>query len=113
MAGLKLAVVLLLCMMLGAPIAQAALSCSQITTNLAPCLNYLRSGGAPSQSCCNGVKAVNDAAKTTPDRQAACKCMKSAAGSVSGLNPNLASGLPSKCNVNIPYKFSASTNCDR
>ncbi|KAE8099025.1 hypothetical protein FH972_017041 [Carpinus fangiana] len=111
MGNLKLVCTVLLCMMVAAPIAQASLTCPQIKGNLTPCLIYLKNGGVPSVPCCKGVRAVNDASRTTPDRQSACNCLKDTARSVAGLNPNLAAGLPSKCGVNIPYKISPSTNC--
>lgn len=112
MANLKLVCVLLLCMVVGAPIAEA-LTCPQIQGNLASCLIYLKNGGTPTTGCCNGIRTVNNAAKTTADRQAACKCLKDTAGGVSGLNPNFATGLPSKCRINIPYKISTSTDCNK
>ncbi|KAK1561835.1 hypothetical protein Q3G72_001577 [Acer saccharum] len=107
------ACVVLMCMVMGAPIAQAAITCGQVTSSIAPCIPYLRSGtGAVPPACCSGVKTLAGAATTTPDRQAACKCLKSAASSISGLNSNAAAGLPGKCGVSIPYKISTSTNCD-
>ncbi|MCA0763323.1 non-specific lipid-transfer protein, partial [Vibrio vulnificus] len=76
-----------------------------------PCLNYLRGKGPLTGGCCNGVSSLNKLASNTPDRQAACKCLKQAAASFSGLNPATAEGLPGKCGVSIPYKISTSTNC--
>ncbi|MGL8333403.1 non-specific lipid-transfer protein, partial [Salmonella sp. NW596] len=113
MAGsgfLKLACVAFALIMVAAPCAEA-ITCGQVASSLTPCIAYLRSGGAVPPPCCSGVKSLNAAAKTTPDRQTACNCLKSAAGSISGLNLNLASGLPGKCGVNIPYKISPSTDC--
>jgi len=66
---------------------------------LAPCIAYLRGGAGPSPACCAGVKRLNGAAATTPDRQAACNCLKQAAGAISGLNTDAASSLPGKCGV--------------
>ena len=113
MAGLKIAcVAALMCMVVvSAPMAEAAITCGQVTSSLAPCITYLQKGGAPSAGCCNGVRGLNSAAKTTADRQAACNCLKSAAGSISGFNANNAASLPGKCGVSIPYKISTSTNC--
>ncbi|KAF3667598.1 Non-specific lipid-transfer protein [Capsicum annuum] len=54
---------------------------------------------------------LNGQATTTPDRQMACKCIKSAAEAISGINLALASALPSKCGVNLPYKISPSIDC--
>ncbi|XWS13056.1 hypothetical protein CRYUN_Cryun36dG0004600 [Craigia yunnanensis] len=109
---LKLACVVVLCLVVGAPLAQGTITCGQVTSNLAPCIGYLRgSSAAVPGNCCNGIRSLNSAAQTTPDRQAACNCLKSAAGSISGINFGLASGLPGKCGVSIPYKISPSTDC--
>ncbi|KAA0873690.1 hypothetical protein EYC94_25880, partial [Enterobacter hormaechei] len=96
---------------LSAPMAEAAINCGQVASSLAPCLTYLKGGAGPSGPCCGGVKSVLAAAKTTPDRQAACNCLKSSAATIPGLNQGSVAALPGKCGVNIPYKISASTNC--
>ncbi|MBA0779783.1 hypothetical protein Gotri_003989, partial [Gossypium trilobum] len=113
--SLKLACVVVLCMVVGAPLAQGAVTCGQVASSLAPCIAYLTGNvaGAVPSNCCGGIKSLNSAAQTTPDRQAACKCIKSAAASISGINYGIASGLPGKCGVNIPYKISPSTDCNR
>ncbi|TKY63606.1 Non-specific lipid-transfer protein [Spatholobus suberectus] len=114
MASLKVAcVVAVMCIMVvaSASMAQAAIMCGQVTSSLAPCLAYLQKGGPLLAVCCNGVRSLNSAAKTTADRQAACNCLKQAAGAISGFNANNAAALPGKCGVNIPYKISTSTNC--
>ncbi|XP_050214099.1 non-specific lipid-transfer protein 1-like [Mercurialis annua] len=110
MAGVKIVSLFVVCMVI-APMVTEAITCGQISSSLAPCVNYLRSGGPVPPACCNGVRSINSAAKTTPDRQAACNCLKKAAGGIPGINQNLAGGLPGKCGVNIPYKISMSTNC--
>ncbi|KAF3447964.1 hypothetical protein FNV43_RR08671 [Rhamnella rubrinervis] len=107
---LKAVSIVLMCMVVGAPVARA-ITCGQVSRNLAPCIQYVRGGGAVPPGCCSGIKSLNDAAKTTADRQAACNCLKTAAMNIPGLSPNLAAGLPSKCGVSIPYKISTSTNC--
>nr|ADR66950.1 non-specific lipid transfer protein [Prunus sargentii]ADR66951.1 non-specific lipid transfer protein [Prunus sargentii]ADR66952.1 non-specific lipid transfer protein [Prunus sargentii] len=106
----KLALVVALCMVVSVPIAQA-ITCGQVSSNLAPCIPYVRGGGAVPPACCNGIRNVNNLARTTPDRQAACNCLKQLSASVPGVNPNNAAVLPGKCGVNIPYKISPSTNC--
>jgi len=111
MASMKIACVVLMVCMIVAPMADAAISCGQVSGALAPCIAYLKSGAGPSPACCAGVKRLNGAATTTPDRQAACNCLKQAAGAISGLNQGAAAALPGKCGVNIPYKISTSTNC--
>ncbi|KAL5806734.1 hypothetical protein ACOSQ4_029467 [Xanthoceras sorbifolium] len=106
------ACVVVMCMLMGVPVAQAALTCGQVTSNLGPCIPYLKAGGMVPSACCSGIKNLNGAAATTPDRQQACKCLKSVASSISGINYNLASGLPGKCGVNVPYKISPTTDCN-
>ena len=111
MASLKFACVVLMCMaVVSAPMVHA-ITCGQVTSGLTPCLSYLQKGGAPSAGCCNGVRSLNSAARTTADRQAVCNCLKSLVGSITGYNANNAAALPGKCGVNIPYKISTSTNC--
>nr|P81651.2 RecName: Full=Non-specific lipid-transfer protein 1; Short=LTP 1; AltName: Full=Major allergen Pru ar 3; AltName: Allergen=Pur ar 3 [Prunus armeniaca] len=87
------------------------ITCGQVSSSLAPCIGYVRGGGAVPPACCNGIRNVNNLARTTPDRRTACNCLKQLSGSISGVNPNNAAALPGKCGVNIPYKISASTNC--
>nr|ACQ42221.1 lipid transfer protein [Chimonanthus praecox] len=95
------------------PYVEAALTCGTVTSALSPCITYVRNGGSVPASCCQGVAALNSAAKTTADRQAACSCLKSALSSVSGIQPSLASSLPGKCGVSIPYQISPSTDCSK
>ncbi|KAL3839948.1 hypothetical protein ACJIZ3_024539 [Penstemon smallii] len=95
-----------------APPAEAAIGCGQVVSYLSPCLPYVTNRG-PLGGCCGGVKGLFGAAKSTPDRQAACNCLKSLAGSYSGINYGKAAQLPGQCGVNIPYKISPSTDCSR
>ncbi|XP_007033545.2 PREDICTED: non-specific lipid-transfer protein [Theobroma cacao] len=111
--SLKLACVVVLCLVVGAPLAQGAITCSQVSSYLAPCIPYLRgSGGAVPSNCCSGIKNLNGAAQTSQDRKAACGCIKNAAGSISGINYALASQMPSKCGVSIPYQISPNIDCN-
>ncbi|XP_030927001.1 non-specific lipid-transfer protein 1-like [Quercus lobata] len=115
MASLNFACVLFLCMIAIVPIAQASITCAQVSNNVLQCVTYLRGTGAspPPANCCQGVKNLNGMAKTTPDRQSACNCLKTAASEISGLNPTLVANLPKNCGVNIPYKISTSTDCSK
>ncbi|KAI4353516.1 hypothetical protein L6164_002460 [Bauhinia variegata] len=113
MASLKVAMVVLMCMaVMGAPITQATITCGQVTSAVAACLSYVTDKGDLTTACCDGVKKLAAAAKTTADKQAACRCLKSAAASIPNLNAGKAAGLPGKCGVNVPFKISTSTNCD-
>ncbi|MCL7031351.1 hypothetical protein MKW94_029146 [Papaver nudicaule] len=112
-AMLKLACVVLACMVVAAPYAaDGAITCGTVTAKMAPCLGYLK-GGALASNCCSGVKSLLGAAQTTPDRQTACTCLKSASGSIPGINYANAASLPSRCGVSIPYKISPSTDCTK
>ncbi|XP_062095622.1 non-specific lipid-transfer protein 1-like [Humulus lupulus] len=108
----KILCLVVLAMVVTSPVTQAAITCGQVSSAVAPCLNYLKVGGVVPAACCNSVRSLNSATKTTADRQAACKCLQSAASSIKGLNLNFASALPGKCGINVPYKISPSTNCN-
>ncbi|KAL0310075.1 UNVERIFIED_CONTAM: Non-specific lipid-transfer protein 2 [Sesamum calycinum] len=92
--------------------AEAALGCGTVISYLSPCLRYVTDQG-PLGGCCGGVKGLYGAAKTTPDRQTACNCLKSLASSYKRVNLSKAAGLPKQCGVNIPYKISPSTDCSK
>ncbi|KAH7514748.1 hypothetical protein FEM48_Zijuj11G0123500 [Ziziphus jujuba var. spinosa] len=100
--GLKVACIVVMCMVMGAPLAQA-ITCGQVASSVAPCINYLKTGGPVPPPCCNGVRTLNNAAKTTPDRQATCNCLISAAKGIPGLKPNLVSGLPTACGHQVKW----------
>nr|AAA73947.1 lipid transfer protein [Brassica oleracea var. italica] len=113
MAGLmKLACLVLACMIVAGPItSKAALSCGTVNTNVAACIGYLTVGALP-RACCTGVSKLNSIARTTPDRQQACRCLKTAASALgSGLNAGRAAGLPKACGVNVPFPISLLTRC--
>ncbi|KAL6008756.1 hypothetical protein ACLOJK_021982 [Asimina triloba] len=64
-------------------------------------------------TCYNGIRYLNGATKMTPDRQTACNCLKSVAGSIKGFKINLATGLLGKCGASVPYKIAPSTDCSQ
>ncbi|CAN4115941.1 unnamed protein product [Withania somnifera] len=109
MAG-KIACFVVLCMVIAAPYAEG-LTCGQVTASVAACISYVRGGPGPTSGCCAGIRGLNNAARTTPDRQTACNCLKAVAGSISGINFSRAADLPGKCGISIPYKISPSTDC--
>ncbi|XP_026457123.1 non-specific lipid-transfer protein-like [Papaver somniferum] len=110
-AVFKLVCVLLAFMVVSAPYAaEGALTCGQVASKMTPCLGFLL-GNPMSPGCCPGVKGLLAMAKSTPDRQAACNCLKGAAKSMSGINMAKAAALPKQCGVNIPYQISPATDC--
>lgn len=101
------------CFVLSSPLATAALSCGQIQLSITPCIGYLRSPTPTVPApCCNGVRNLNNLAKTTPDRQGVCRCLKFTATRFPGLNLPAVAALPTNCGVNLPYKISPSIDCN-
>ncbi|XP_010529189.1 PREDICTED: non-specific lipid-transfer protein A-like [Tarenaya hassleriana] len=110
---MKLACLVLACMVVAGPmVAEAQISCGTVASRVAPCIAYLTRGGPLPPACCAGVRSLNSLANTTPARQAACRCLQSAARSIPGLNQGAASGLPRACGVRISYPISTTTNCN-
>ncbi|CAL9127814.1 unnamed protein product [Musa textilis] len=109
-SGALLALVLACLLTAGA---HAAISCGQVVSYLMPCLGYACAMGPLTAGCCSGVRALDGAARTTPDRQTTCNCLKRSTAGIEGLQPGLISGIPSKYGVNIPYSISPSTDCSR
>lgn len=105
--------VMLMVVLIDRPSVVEGITCGQVTGKLAPCLGYLKNGGAPVPGCCSGVKGLNALASTSVDRKQACTCLKQLAGSVKGINYSYASALPGKCGVRIPYPISPSTDCTK
>ncbi|KAJ3669406.1 hypothetical protein LUZ60_011356 [Juncus effusus] len=90
-----------------------ALSCGQVTSSIAQCMNYARSGqGSPPTACCNGVRRLNSMAKSGADRQAACNCLKQLAARQK-FNTGAAASIPGKCGVSVGYAISPSTDCSK
>ncbi|XP_039798131.1 non-specific lipid-transfer protein-like [Panicum virgatum] len=109
-----IAVVAAVVLLAAAATSEAAVTCGQVNSAIGPCIAYARgSGSGPSSACCSGVRSLNSAARSTADRRAACNCLKSAAGRVSGLNAGNAASIPSKCGVSIPYTISPSVDCSK
>lgn len=105
---------MMMCMVLGLPQTLDALSCLQVETKLMTCVPYVTgNGGYVPQPCCDGVKAINNQAVTKSDRQAACRCIKTATSAIQGLNMDILAGLPSKCGVHLPYTLGPSTTCEK
>ncbi|XP_019187988.1 PREDICTED: non-specific lipid-transfer protein-like [Ipomoea nil] len=109
----KVVCVAVLCMVVVAPHAEAAITCGTVASSLVSCFKYIKGTEPLTAACCKGVKDLAAAAKTTADRQTACNCLKSLAGKLSGFNPGLAAGVPGKCGVNVGYPISTSTDCSK
>ncbi|GKF47152.1 non-specific lipid-transfer protein-like protein [Tanacetum coccineum] len=90
-----------------------AVTCGQVVGAIAPCLGYLRNGGSPPPTCCNGVRGLRNQARTTGDRKTICNCLKSASSSYRGVSGNYAASLPGKCGINFPYKITPQQERDQ
>ncbi|GJS50737.1 gypsy type transposase [Tanacetum coccineum] len=112
MKMMKVFCVMVVYMVVSSSYAEAALSCNDVSSKISACLSYLKQGGEVSPNCCAGVKELNNQAKTTPDRQTTCNCLKTTFKSTKDINPDNAVVLPSKCGVKIPYKISMETDCN-
>ncbi|KAK3015322.1 hypothetical protein RJ639_007265 [Escallonia herrerae] len=55
---LKVACVVVMCMVVTAPYAKAVLSCGTGANRVTPCLGHLRTGGSVPLPCCAGVKSL-------------------------------------------------------
>ncbi|KAL2326684.1 hypothetical protein Fmac_025742 [Flemingia macrophylla] len=65
------------------------------------------------QICCYGVNTLNNETSNTPDRQEACRCLKTVIQNLPGLNLTTIAALPSNCGVNLPFKITPSIDCSK
>lgn len=112
-AGMGMMMVMFMVMtIIIAPHAEGVIQCNEVYGKLSPCINFATGSGPLTGECCNGVKTLYSAAKTTPDRQGICKCLKQVSG---GGGPSVNTGniqsIPGKCGVNLPYKISPNMDC--
>ena len=112
---LRLTCMAVMCMVFGALVTEGALTCAQVQNAVMPCATYLTTGGGTTvpAACCSGIRSLNSAANTTPDRQTACRCLVSAVKSLPTVNPSVISGLPAKCGVNLSYEISPNIDCSK
>lgn len=110
----QLTPLLLLCIISSAmilPLAEAQVTCTGLISTLLPCADYIFNGGAIPASCCGALKTVVDSLKTKQDRQSACECMKAGVAKATPDQLKRAQGLPSYCNVPLPFQISPDVNC--
>ncbi|KAI9095015.1 hypothetical protein K1719_026479 [Acacia pycnantha] len=93
--------------------AEGNLTCDQITIWLTPCISYAVLGEEVSPLCCQGVRSLNAAKKTTDDRRGACQCIKDKAAYIPGINYDRVNQICPKCASNCPYKVYPTTDCSK
>ncbi|KAK4364978.1 hypothetical protein RND71_016336 [Anisodus tanguticus] len=100
--------------MAASTVEDATVTCNTVYSNLEPCLGFvLGGGGSVPSECCSGLKSLLSAARTTTDRQSACKCVKSVASSATGEQISRAAKIPGLCKANVPFKISADVDCSK
>ncbi|KAL1544863.1 non-specific lipid-transfer protein 1-like [Salvia divinorum] len=113
MAGIMKPVsTILMSAVLIAAVAEAEISCGTVLNHISVCIPYVTNKG-PIGKCCDGVKTLNEAAKTTPDRQAVCGCLKNMATAYPGIDYDKTAGLPKECGVDVPYIISPDIDCSK
>ena len=93
-------------------VAEGGISCTSAIFDLLPCLSFVTGVSAdPTAVCCNGVKTLIAAATSAVDRQALCRCIKSAAASSSYDSTNVVN-TPSLRGLNVGVPITTSITCD-
>ncbi|KEH40980.1 putative plant lipid transfer protein/Par allergen [Medicago truncatula] len=110
----KVTCLAMICLVLSIPLANSAPSCPEVQQTLAPCGPYLIQPGPPPppEPCCNGVKTLNDQARTQQDRRDVCGCLKSIVANPK-LNLPAVASLPKDCGVDIGYVISPDMDCSK
>ncbi|KAK3030858.1 hypothetical protein RJ639_035787 [Escallonia herrerae] len=90
---------------------QAAVTCGQVDSSIAPCISYVTGGGNPPDSCCAGVRNLMAMTPAQADRKAACECLKAAAARYPNLRPDAASNLPQRCGEDCVAYLCCSSYC--
>ncbi|KAL0375448.1 UNVERIFIED_CONTAM: Non-specific lipid-transfer protein 1 [Sesamum radiatum] len=106
-------IVLIAVLIAVAAAAPPKITCGKVTSTLAPCFEYVLSGGQVPMSCCVGVMSLYKEASTSADRRNVCVCLKSITSSASPGAINNAKGLPGKCGVSIPYEITPKIDCNK
>ncbi|CAN4126111.1 unnamed protein product [Withania somnifera] len=102
-----------LTLLLIAPASEGAISCGTVLSTIKPCISYLQgTGGKPPQPCCAGCQSLASSTSTTPDRQAACTCLKNASQKIN-VNAQLAQSLPQNCGISLSFPISTSVDCTK
>ncbi|PIN08203.1 hypothetical protein CDL12_19222 [Handroanthus impetiginosus] len=89
------------------------ISCGNVTSTLAPCFEYVLSGGKVPPNCCAGVKSLYKAASTTAYRRNVCLCLKSVTSSASPAAIKNAKSLPGKCGITLPIEITPTIDCNK
>lgn len=103
------------CLLVAAPCANAAVDCKGVESLLSPCIPYVQGAlpDPPPVACCQGIQALLSQAGTPADRQQICQCLSAAIPSVPGIIFSKVIGLPGKCGFQIPFSIPIPVDCSR
>ncbi|KAF5794623.1 putative plant lipid transfer protein/Par allergen [Helianthus annuus] len=105
---MKMACVVVACMVVLAPHAEAAITCGTVVSNMISCLTYLQTGVLVLKD----LTVLLATALTGSSPVAVLRVPTSPTpGSTQQMLPP--ASLPSKCGVNIPYKISPNSDCSK
>ncbi|CAL1368397.1 unnamed protein product [Linum trigynum] len=93
--------------------AKAEISCQQVASQLAPCINHVLVGGGVSPVCCQGVKKAATDVKTSADLRASCQCVKDSTARFPGVNYGRVNEVAPKCGTSVPYTVSPNLDCSK
>ncbi|GAU30020.1 hypothetical protein TSUD_161060 [Trifolium subterraneum] len=98
---IKVTCLAVICLILGIPLANATLSCDEIETSLAPCIEYVKNPG-PSvpAACCDGFRIVYEAQCKDKDL---CKCSDFIKRKMPEVNDPAFFDIPNNCGLKLPY----------
>ncbi|PWA94727.1 Bifunctional inhibitor/plant lipid transfer protein/seed storage helical domain-containing protein [Artemisia annua] len=92
------------------------ITCSQVKQSYYPCLKFVEGRGSTSAApplCCDGLRAIVNAAKTPSNRFATCDCIKSYYQSdFRNITDTQLIGMDATCRVNFPY-LSTTVDCHK
>lgn len=96
------------------PCPASAATCTEVQTNLQPCIGAMNGllPGSPSTACCNGLKVVLGLERAL-GVGAACNCTKNLILTVPGLNIDVrvSSDLQNQCNVDLGFSLANNDQC--
>lgn len=100
-------------LLIAAPHVDATITCEQVTIWLTPCISYGVIGGTVLPACCDGLKALTAAAKTTEDRRTKCNCIKNGAAMIPGLDYDRVNKLPGICGTSCNFTLTHDLDCSK
>ncbi|GAV75533.1 hypothetical protein CFOL_v3_19012 [Cephalotus follicularis] len=102
--ALKLACVVVMCLLVAAPLTQVASQCNTVDSVVTTCLTDLKNG-ANIDGCCTGLKNVTASASSTATIETDCKCLKAILAGKS-INVTEVVALLKRCEIKLPENIS-------